>query len=239
MKFMKNTTVIIPIHTIDEEIKKLVDKAVNSIDKKRNEVIFVGPNDVLKQLEGKYNGIDLVFNEDTDLFTQINKAVMQCTTEFFTVLEFDDILLDNWNDIMESEIGNNSILLPFNEFFDFDKNEFICFGNEIMWDAAFVREDGKLGDITIEELKAFKDFNVTGALIKTESFISIGKLKSEFKLTAWYEFLMRMLKSNKSVYVVPRVCYRHFVGRKGSYGLDIKEKITPEEFKELLDKISD
>lgn len=236
---VKNTTVIIPIHTIDEEIKKLLDRAVNSIDKKRNDIIIVGPNEVLKNLETEYDYVDFVFNEDTDLFVQINKAVMQCSTEFFTVLEFDDILLENWNDIMESEIGNNSVLLPINEVFNFDKNEFICFGNEIMWDAAFVREEGKLGDITIDELKGFKDFNVTGGLIKTETFISIGKLKPEFKLTAWYEFLMRMLKSDKSVYVVPRVCYRHFVGRNGSYGVEIKEKVTPEEFKELLDKIND
>ena len=167
---------------------------------------------------------------------------MQCVTEFFTVLELDDALLPNWAKMVD-EVENDSVVLPINEYVELVKDQFVfrAFGNEIGWDAAFFEEDEDgsihVGHLTTHELKIFNDFNVTGALIRTEDFLSLGSLKPEYKILAWYEFLMRVARAGKGIYVFPRVCYSHTVLRPDSYMEHIKDIITPEEVSEKLKEI--
>lgn len=235
MKDEKQITVIIPIHEYNDTVKELLTKALDSVDKEAFEVLLVGPSEVLNQAQDLYNDATLVVNEETDVFTQINKAVLQCVTPYFTVLEYDDVLLPNWKTQLVSEVGDNTITIPFNEYVE--KGEFRAFGNEIAWDAAFIHDDGELGQVTEEELKVFSNFNVTGAIIKTEDFISLGYLKPEFKVFAWYEFLMRVARAGKSIYVVPRVCYSHTILREGSYMTKANDIVTKEEASKLLKEI--
>ena len=97
---MKNITIIVPVHVFDET---LLNRAINSIPDKENELytlLFVGPKDICKKSEklAKKCGIKFqivsVENDDTDIQTQINKAVFSCVTKYFTVLEFDDEFTD-------------------------------------------------------------------------------------------------------------------------------------------------
>ena len=132
-------------------------------------------------------------------------------------------------------IKRSTVTLPLNEYVE--NAEFRAFGNEIAWDAAFIHEEGEIGYLTEEELKLFNNFNVTGGIIKTEDFISLGYLKPEFKIFAWYEFLMRVAKSGKTIYVVPRVCYSHTVLRKGSYMTEMETVLNKDEISELLKKV--
>lgn len=235
MENSKQITVIVPIHKFDDEVKTLLTRAVDSVNTDLCDLLFVGPNDVLLSIKETYKDATFVKNEDTDVFKQINKAALQCVTPYFTVLEFDDVLLPNWNTTLVSEIQGNTVTIPLNEFVEDGK--FRAFGNEIAWDAAFIHEDGEIGYITEEELKLFNNFNVTGAIIKTEDFISLGYLKPEFKIFTWYEFLMRAARAGKTIYVVPRVCYSHTVLRKGSYMTEMESSIDKEEISNLLKEI--
>ena len=235
MENSKQITVIVPIHKFDDEVKTLLTRAVDSVNTDLCDLLFVGPNDVLLSIKETYKDATFVKNEDTDVFKQINKAALQCVTPYFTVLEFDDVLLPNWNTTLVSEIQGNTVTIPLNEFVEDGK--FRAFGNEIAWDAAFIHEDGDIGYLTEEELKLFNNFNVTGAIIKTEDFISLGYLKPEFKIFTWYEFLMRAARAGKTIYVVPRVCYSHTVLRKGSYMTEMESSIDKEEISNLLKEI--
>jgi hypothetical protein len=235
MEESKQITVIVPVHKFDEEVKALLTRAVESVDVECCDLLFVGPNDVLLALKDTYKEATFIKNEDTDVFTQINKAALQCVTPYFTVLEFDDVLLPNWKTTLVNEIQGNTVTIPLNEFVE--DGSFRAFGNEIAWDAAFIHEEGEIGYITEEELKLFNNFNITGAIIKTEDFISIGYLKPEFKIFTWYEFLMRVARAGKTTYVVPRVCYSHTVLRNGSYMTEMESSLEKEEVQELLKKV--
>ena len=235
MEDNKQITVIVPVHKFDEEVKTLLERAINSVDTEHCGLLFVGPNDVLISLKELYKDATLIKNEDTDVYTQINKAALQCVTPYFTVLEFDDVFLPEWYSILSKEVQSNTVTLPLNEYVE--NAEFRAFGNEIAWDAAFIHEEGEIGYLTEEELKLFNNFNVTGGIIKTEDFISLGYLKPEFKIFAWYEFLMRVAKSGKTIYVVPRVCYSHTVLRKGSYMTEMETVLNKDEISELLKKV--
>ena len=231
----KQITVIVPIHKFDDEVKTLLNRAVDSVNKELCEIIFVGPNDVLLQAKEVYPHANLVVNnEDTNVYTQVNKGALQCVTPYFSVLEFDDVFLPTWSDVLVRELSDNTITLSINELVEDGK--FRAFANEIAWDAAFISEDGELGYLGEGELKLFSDFNLTGAIFKTEDFISLGYLKPEFKVFAWYELLMRVARSGKKIYVVPRVCYSHTIMREGSYYMT-REEMTKEEGTELIKKI--
>lgn len=233
---MKDVTIIIPIHKFDDKIKDYLDKAIKSVNTE-HEIMIVGPSNVINDVKAVTEGKEITLlenNESTDLYTQINKGAFQCVTKYFSVLEFDDEYLDNWDKVMD-RVDDSSIILPLNQFIK--DGRFVAFGNEIAWDAAFIDQEGEIGYITEKELESFKDFNVTGGLIKTEDFISIGGLKPEYKIVTWFELLMRYARANKTIYVVPRVCYSHTVMREDSYMVNATKETNADEVNKLLDSI--
>lgn len=236
---MKDITIIVPIHEFNDNVKALLTRAVKSINDGL-EVIFVGPKEVLGEASKVCSKATLVENNgSTDVFTQINVAVMQCVTPYFSVLEFDDEYLDEWLNCLSRELDSRacSVLLPLNECVNDADGKFVSFNNEIAWDASFISEDSELGNVTEDELKAYHDFNVTGGIIKTEDFISVGQLKPEYKIAAWLDFLMRVVRSGKTIFVNPRVTYRHYSLRDGSYTTQINGLVTPEEVDGFLKEI--
>lgn len=249
---MKQITVIIPLHVFDEEnLKDAIKSVYSSFNKDITTLMFVGPKEICEQANKLSQIIShpedifkttLVINDETDFSTQINKAVFKCTTQYFTILEFDDGYKEYYNDVMQKYIERHSdvsLVLPLIECYSKEGN-FIGFGNEIVWDPTFAstdeetRED-KLGVIDYDALQRYMDFNCTGGLFKTEDFISVGGLKPSLKIAAWYEFLLRLTNIGKNVFVVPRICYSHLIGRKDSYGETMQLSLTPEEGKFLID----
>lgn len=234
-------TVIIPLNIYNNEVEKYLSRGIETICN-RNKVIIIGSDDVISKakefIKQNYNekfDIKYVKNKNTEFANQINKASLECSTKYFVVMEYDDKFTDCFNDVMETEIktDENSIILPFNEFLSKD-DIFLSFANEIAWDAAFI--DDQLGYLSIDALKAYKDFNVTGALINTHDYIEIGGLKQDMGIAMWYEFLLRALHFNKKVYVTPRVCYSHTILREGSYFETMKKQLTAEEGTKLIQK---
>ena len=234
---MATVTYIIPLHKFDALVQSRLPEAIASIeasDDKDFSIIFVGPNKVLSALDDKLKATyKFVENEDTDVYKQINAAVLCCTSQYFSVVEFDDKITPYWSKEAK-KYGKNgaSVLLPFYEFHK--SGTYISLGNELAWDVSFADENN-LGFLSMKELETYMDFPVHGALIRTEDFLSIGGLKPSLKIAAWYEFLLRCCYKNKAIYVVPKIGYIHALDTPESYTEIMHNEITPEEGKWLIE----
>ena len=243
---MEKVTYIIPVNEYTDELVKYYETVFKSLAELRAtedfEVFITGPNDVLKKCEKLYKdtkckmALSLFATDEKDLFIKINDAVMKCTTPYFSVVEFDDSFYPYWNEVVQQYIAQErySVLLPMVEMFTSD-DKLVGLANEIAWDAAFAGED-KLGFVSTDDLLTFRDFHVTGAYIKTEDFISLGRLKSELKIAAWYEFLLRVSNEEMKIFVVPRIGYKHTVLRDGSYMAITTKELSREEGIALIEK---
>lgn len=240
---MKKITIIIPLHEYNEKYLTRALSSFNFVDDrniKYYQVIIVGPQGICEECEkiikNCYSELEtrILVNTDTDFATQINKAVFDCVTPYFTVLEFDDMYTDNYFKNMQEFIQRHSeysVVLPVNELIN-TKEEMVSFCNEIALDPSFT---DSIGDIGMDELQIFMDFNCTGGLFKTEDFISIGGLKKSLKIAMWYEFLLRTCYKGKKIYVLPKIGYLHTIDREGSYMKQIQNTISQEEGKFLID----
>ena len=239
---MEKVTYIIPIHEFNEEVKTYLTRALESLktltDANTFKTLFVGPKLVLDKCAELYKALecplkmDVVTTDVNDVYEKINIAVMKCVTPYFSVLEFDDMFYPYWNKFAQKVLSKKtySVILPIVELVNTNK-EPVGFMNEIAWDAAF---SDVLGFIGVEELKVFKDYNVTGGYIKTDDFISCGKLKPSMKIAAWFELLMRMSHNEHKIYVAPRIGYVHTVLRDNSYMVNTKNDISVEEGQWLI-----
>ena len=223
-----NITVIIPVHEYNEVIKGYLDKAIESIVKQEGvelpKVIIVAPQEVLVNvvpvisLETHPN-LSYVANEgDTSYQSQVNLAVKSVTTDYFSVLEFDDEFGTTYFKNVENYIKSYpeidvflSMMIEVNE-----KNEGIKLTNETVWAQQFVGENGEMGYLNVNSLKQYTDFKLSGAIIKKSEFLNLGGYKTNIKLTFMYEFLLRTLNNASKVYTIPKIGYKHFATRDGS-----------------------
>lgn len=234
---MEKITYIIPIHKFDDSIEKYLRKALISLNEMENVnesfLMMVGPSDVLEQCRVLCGDIvsnlevEYVITDETDIYVKINYAANKCVTGYFSILELDDEFYKYWNTSVQKVLAKErySIVLPIDELYNTD-GKVVGLMNEIAWDAAFTDDFGFLG---IEELNAFKDFNVTGGFIKTNDFIAAGGLKPSMKIAAWYEFLLRICDQGGKIYVIPRIGYKHTVSREDSYMVQAYKTISQEE----------
>lgn len=229
---MKEVTVIIPIGaTLSDDDFKLLKDAVKSVDKKC-EVIVIGSSELsaheeeLKKLNKK---IRIVENENPSYASNVNKAVELSTTEYFSVLEFDDKFSKDWlKDVEEYEkydTEDKFAFLPLTEIIDFGTKETIGYANEAFWASSFSDE---LGYFDKQSLELYLGFNVSGGILRKKDFQQIGGLKESMKLSFWYEFLFRALHKEKNIFVVPKVGYFHTINRPGcltdTYNKEMSEK---------------
>lgn len=234
---MKDLTVIIPVHEFNSEIEVLLKRAIDSFyvtDKDNDsELLFVAPKKVLSSLKDKYSKLErtkFIESKKSDFCSQINTAVDECK-KYFSILEFDDVYTPNWfKNVKEysQEDENISVYLPLTEVVLFNKQDEgpIGYINEAALATSFSE---KLGYLDLESLLNYMNFNTTGAVFKTNDFIELGKLKEPIKLSFWYEFLLRAVRNDKKVFVVPKVGYVHTLNREGSLSKIYDKTMKPEE----------
>lgn len=220
---MKDLTVIIPIDKLDESTKPLFDKAYESFAEQANgaRVIVVGPKAELDKLKGEEGERNKVFvfveNEDVNLPKQINTAVAEVKTKYFSVLEYDDTYSKHWFENVEKWIESNPGLfayLPIDEVLDAkQEGNIVGYLNEPVWASSFSE---KLGYFDTDSLMNYVNVNCTGGVFEKDTFIEIGGLKESIKLSFWYEFLLRANYKSKKIYVVPKAGYKHTINREGS-----------------------
>lgn len=227
---MKDLTIIIPVHEYDEIIKN----ALLSIDEDSNILIVTTQeayeklNNLIPSLDMK-NNIELLLNTgDSDFCSQINFAVTNCSSKWFSILEFDDVFKTCWFKNVEKYINFNpdvSIFLPLVELKN-QEGRFVSFSNEAAWATSFSNE---IGFIDLDCLENYFNFNLTGGVFNTDDWNDKGGLKPSIKVSFWYEFMLRMTYNEKKIMVIPKVGYTHLVGREKSLMNIYQSTVSPEE----------
>jgi GT2 family glycosyltransferase len=234
--------VIIPIHRVDKRIRELFQTCVDSLKNQTNKdfaVTVVYSNSSIKDkvdefVKGcEYGELNVTFLENTgnsDFASQINLAASTVKEEYISVVELDDEVSAMYVENVMKHINaypEIDTFLPI--VVDTDtKGEFIAFTNESVWAMNLTETIGYLDN---ESLKAYENYQTSGMVIKTETFNEIGGFKSNLVLSFSYEFLLRLTHNGKSVYVIPKLIYRHMNLRSGSLFWEYKNELSPEEAK--------
>ena len=218
---MENLTVIIPITTLDtDEKKEMFVKAISSVDD--SNIIVVGDSQAIESLpQDKIKDyIFTIVENNTDNInyaSQVNFALKKVKSDYFTVLEYDDIFSPIWfkvlKNYMDADVNDTFAFLPLTEVVDYETKLPFGYSNEAVWASSFSEE---LGYYDIQSLEYNLNFNTSGGVFKTEDFKNLGGLKSSMELVFWYEFLLRALYKGKKIFVIPKVGYYHTVNRPDS-----------------------
>jgi hypothetical protein len=240
---MKNITVILPIHKWDEEYSTMYENSVKSVEQFYNDVklIVVGPSTVTSKITFTSDKLEtkIVVNEgSTDFCSQVNLAIDNCDTEWFSLLEVDDEYKSSWLKSMDSYMKENpsaEVFLPIVRDINVE-GKFLSYTNESTWAYGFTEKQGTLDN---EALLDYQNFQISGGLYKTSVIKEQGKLKDNIKLTFGYEFLLRLTHNNIVVMTVPRIGYQHVNFREDSlfwsYKNDESTKMTENEVKFWLE----
>ncbi len=225
-----NVSVIIPIHEYNDKISALLDKAVESIakqdsvEKPKLYIVYAAAieNELMNSpITKTMDSLAPVFikNEGkTDYQSQVNLAVESVTTDYFSVLEFDDEYGASYFKNVEKYISAYpeidvflTMMIEVN-----NENQGIKLTNETVWSQQFVGENGEMGYLNANALKQYTDFKLSGAVIKKSDFINLGKFKSNILLTHGYEYLLRALNNASKIFCIPKIGYKHLATREGS-----------------------
>ena len=240
---MKNITVILPIHKMNEDYKQMLDNAIKSIEDFHNDVklSIVCPSDIIGDLKDLSDKLEIeinTHNSQTDFCSQINHGIEKCTTEWFTILEIDDefkpIWLKSMNDYM-SIYKDVDVFLPIVKDVNI-KGDFLSYTNESVWAFGFTDRQGFLDN---EVLLDFQNYQTSGGLYRTQVIKDNGLFKENIKLTFSYEFLLRLTHNHVRIMTVPKVGYQHVNVREDSLFWNYKNnenfKLNEEEAKFWLE----
>lgn len=235
--------VIIPIHRIDKKIRELFQTCVDSLNRQTNKdftvsVVYSKNGGVKDKVEEFVKGceygdlkVSFIANEgNIDFASQVNLAASQTTTDYLSIVELDDEVTPVY---IENAVKHITAYPEIDAFLpiviDTDtKGEFISFTNESVWAMNLTETIGYLDN---ESLKAYENYQTSGMIIKTETFNEVGGFKTNLVLSFSYEFLLRLTHNSKTVYVIPKLIYKHMNLRSGSLFWEYKNELTPEEAK--------
>jgi hypothetical protein len=240
---MKNITVILPIHTLSDDYKEMLNNSLSSIEDFHNDVkvSIVCPTSLKKELKDLSNKleINIVSNKgETDFCSQVNLGIDNCDTEWFTILEVDDEFKPVWLKSMNeySKVFTDvSVFLPIVKDINVE-GKFINYTNESAWAYGFTDMQGFIDN---EVLLDFQNYQTSGGLFKTQVIKDNGKFKENIKLTFVYEFLLRLTHNGVRIMTVPKAGYQHVNLREDSlfwkYKNDEKMILSENEVKFWLD----
>lgn len=239
-------TVVLPIITLAEEEKNLFATAIESVSTQKvlpTKLVIVVPSGsgIKEELETydypesiKEDVLIVENSGETDFCSQVNLGVENVSTEWFSVLEIDDVYskiwFDNFNKYGEA-YPEVDVFLPI--VLDVDtNNQFIHFTNEPVWARDF---SDKLGFLDNDTLMNFPNFQLSGSVIRTKAFNVVGKLKPSIKMFFNYEFLLRASYYDKKIMTIPKIGYKKVNMRENSLFWKYKnvdsEKMDPVEQK--------
>jgi hypothetical protein len=244
-----NTTisVILPIKTRNTKgFDEYFEKAIQSVQIQKeyvNELIIVhsGEDSFSNYVStfdfGDLNVVVLDYGDDPDFAGQVNMGAEKATSEWVSILEFDDEYSNIWfkNATNYMKIYKNyDGFLPVVVDVD-DKGVFVGFTNEATFAANFSSE---IGVLTNETLLTYQNFQIAGMVIKRDSYLKNGGIKKSFKLTFGYEFFLRMTQNSVQFMTIPRIGYKHMNLREGSIFWNYKfgeNKLSEDEVRFWID----
>lgn len=235
----KEVTIILPIHSVKGDTMEWFKKALNSVEAqqvKPEEVLVVRCTcpDVKGEVENFIANANYTFPIriienalSKDFQTQINEAVKHVTTGYFSILELDDEYAVIWFKNVQEHISaypDVGVFLPIIVETD-AAGKFMATTNEAVWASNF---SNILGFLDNDALLAFQNFNISGAVIKTELIHKFGGLKKNIRLTFVYEFLLRLTYNDVKIMTLPKFGYRHTNFRPNSHFHDLQNKENPD-----------
>lgn len=206
-----NITVLLPIHKMDENIASYLEKAIKSVESQKikpDEILVITPKDLEITLPESSVKVTVVKNEgETDFCSQINFGSENVKTEYFSILEVDDEYSKIWFDnVLKHFKAYNEVDVFLPIVLDVsNEGRFLHFTNEPVWAKDF---SDKLGFLDNDALLNFPNFQLSGSVIRLESFKAVGKLKPSIKLHFIYEFLLRMSYYDKKMMTIPKLGYK-------------------------------
>lgn len=217
---MKNITVLLPIHTWDEDHQIMFKNAVESVESFYNDVklTIIAPTSISNEINVETDKLEYKILSNTgssDFCSQINLGIENCDTEWFSILEVDDEYKTCWLKSMSEYMGENpnvDIFLPIVRDINVE-GKFLSYTNEATWAYGFTEKEGILDN---EALLDYQNFQISGALYKTSVIKDNGSFKENIKLTFGYEFLLRLTHNNVTIMTVPKIGYQHVNFRENS-----------------------
>ncbi len=240
---MKKISIILPLHTIDDEYDVMLKNALSSIEDFHNDItlLIVSPKDVKDKLQNLSQKLEIVFvenNGDTDFCSQVNLGITKCDTEWFSILEVDDEFKKVWLKSMNSYIEENpnvDVFLPVVKDVNVE-GTFINFTNESAWAYGFTEKQGFIDN---EVLLDYQNYQTSGGLFRTSVIKENGMFKENVKLTFSYELLLRLTHNGIKIMTVPKIGYQHVNFREDSlfwkYKNNEETKLSEDEVKFWLD----
>lgn len=234
-------SVILPIEsTKHKNFESLFESCITSIKNQStypSEVVIVHSDDeLLKNFLGSYNFDFLVVNMvenkgDCDFASQVNLGVENASNEWVSVIEFDDEYASIWfKNVKRFQESYNDVdaFLPLVVDVD-EKGVFAGFTNEATFAANINTE---IGYLTNEVLLNYQNFQTSGMVIRKNTWLKYGGLKSSMTLTFVYEFLLRLTYNSVKIMTIPKIGYKHVNMREGSIFWNYKfgdKKLSKEE----------
>jgi hypothetical protein len=224
MEEKTNITVVIPLNGLTEQEIPYFTRAIESVknmDSKPDEVIITicECEDVNKIIDAyDFTGLNVtkIINPDANNFAkQINFAAAKVKTKYFSILEFDDEYTKKWFSHVvnyEKHYPEVKIWLPIVVDINPEKM-FLGLTNEAVWAMGFGDEVGFLDE---QSLNNYPNFQTSGSVIETESFLRFGGFKSNVKLSFIYELLLRLVHQDVKTMTIPKVGYIHTNLRENS-----------------------
>jgi len=226
MNNMKNIdiSVILPIKSaVVKEFDEYFFNAINSVISQRKQpkelVIVHTPEETLveKLKSFDFSGLTvnlLPYTEEPNFCGQINYGVENCTSEWFSILEFDDEYSPIWFDNVEKYVNHFSDVATFLPVvIDIDtKSAFAGFTNEATFAANM---NSEIGILTNDVLQTYQNFQIAGMVMKKDKFIELGKFKPTVLLTFGYEFFLRATYHSTKIMTIPKFGYKHLNMREG------------------------
>lgn len=240
-------SIVLPIKSgkfklFDEYFEKSVTSVLNQGSNIDELVIVHSDEELLVNFLDKFDFSGLTVNrvlwtKETNFADQVNEGVKQASGDWVSLLEFDDEYSNIWFKNVKKYIGiYNDVdsFLPIVVDVD-EKGIFAGFTNEATFAANFTQE---LGYLTNDTLQNYQNFQISGMVIKKDSFLKYGGFKSNIKLTFGYEFFLRMTQSNVKFLTIPKIGYKHMNMREGSIFWNYKngdDRLSEDEVKFWID----
>lgn len=226
-----DVTVILPIHKMDDNVGFYLEKAIKSIEQQKvkpDELLIVKPKDLTVTLPECSVNVTFVDNEkETDFCSQVNLAVENTKTKYFSILEVDDEYSKIWFDnVVKYVKAYEEVDLYLPIVLDVSvEGKFLHFTNEPVWAKDF---SDKLGFLDNDSLLNFPNFQLSGSVIKVETYKAVGGLKPSIKLQFIYEFLLRMSYYDKKMMTIPKLGYKKTNMRPDSLFFNYYSGVTGE-----------
>lgn len=225
MKNILDLTVVLPIKSaVTKDFAELFENAVSSVKNQKvdfKELLIVATQE--EQLQTFLKSFDfgdlqhrvITWNREANFGDQVNHGIVNSTTEWISIFEFDDeyssIWFDNF-DKYQKYYSDVDVFLPVVVDTD-EKGVFAGFTNEAVFAANFAQE---IGYLTNDILQDYQNFQTSGMVFRKKVYDDFGGFKASIKLTFVYELFLRWTYNSVKIMSIPRIGYKHSNMREGS-----------------------